>query len=94
MKNQPILQPIEKKRNTFSAEYFSKGAAQYLKDACKNNMTSKFNSFFDKVKKSKRKKPNVIEHKQVDIYNKNFFINEEMNNLINELNTITESNEY
>ena len=39
-----------------------------------NNKKPLIVEYFDKVKKSKRKKPNVIEHKQVDIYNKNFFI--------------------
>ena len=33
---------------------------------------------------------NLIEYKKADIYDKNFFINEEMNKLISELNTYTE----
>lgn len=33
---------------------------------------------------------NITEHKRVDIYNKNFFINEELNKLISELNTYSE----
>lgn len=53
MKNQIILNPTEKKRNVYSAEYFSQGASQQLKESFKNNMASKYNSFIDKMKKQK-----------------------------------------
>ena len=38
-----------------------------------------------------RKRYNVTEHKRADIYDKNFFINEELNKLIGELNVYSES---
>jgi hypothetical protein len=40
--------------------------------------------------KSGIKKENITELKKADIYNKNFFINEELNKLITELNSYTE----
>lgn len=43
-----------------------------------------------KTLKNKTRKNNIIEHKKETIYDKNFFINEEMNNLISELNLFTE----
>ena len=43
--------------------------------------------------RQKNKKEHIIEQKKPDIYSKNFFINEEMNKLISELNVFTEQNE-
>jgi hypothetical protein len=43
-------------------------------------------------KKQENKKENIVELKKADIYNKNFFINEELNHLINELNEYAETN--
>lgn len=40
-----------------------------------------------------QKKENLIELKKADIYDKNFFINEELNHLISELNSYTEQSE-
>lgn len=43
-------------------------------------------------KKQENKKENIVELKKADIYNKNFFINEELNHLINKLNEYAETN--
>lgn len=43
--------------------------------------------------KSKKIDDKKIEYKKADIYDKNFFINEELNKLISELNLYTENNE-
>ena len=49
-----------------------------------------FGDYINNIKNSNNKKHNITEFKQVDIYNKNFFINEELNKLITELNSYTE----
>lgn len=49
-------------------------------------------SYLKKIKSNKHKE-NIVEFKKADIYNKNFFINEELNKLISELNDYTEENE-
>lgn len=46
------------------------------------------------IKHIKKNKQNIVETKKPDIYNKNFFINEEMNKLINELNSFAKNDEY
>jgi hypothetical protein len=46
-----------------------------------------------KIIENSNKKIKEQEHKKADIYSKNFFINEEMNKLISELNLYTENNE-
>ena len=48
-----------------------------------------FSQYIDKVKSNKNKKENIVELKKADIYDKNFFINEELNQLISELNMFT-----
>ena len=52
-----------------------------------------FSTYLNRVKRNNKRKENIVEYKKADIYNKNFFINEEMNKLISELNTYTEENE-
>ena len=42
------------------------------------------------VKKNNKNVENIVEYKKVDIYDKNFFINEELNKLIKELNSYSE----
>jgi len=49
--------------------------------------------YLNKTRKNNNKKINVTEHKKADIYSQNFFINEELNNLISELDIYTESAE-
>lgn len=51
-----------------------------------------FSNYIKNIK-NKTKKENIIEFKKADIYDKNFFINEEMNKLISELNIYTERND-
>jgi hypothetical protein len=51
------------------------------------------NKVIDRYLKSlqnNKRKENLVEFKKADIYNKNFFINEELNKLISELNTVVE----
>lgn len=55
--------------------------------------TDAFTSYLKKVKKSKKRPNNIVEHQKADIYNQNFFINEELNNLISELDLFAETNE-
>ena len=52
-----------------------------------------FTRYLDKMKKNKVKKKHVVEHQKADIYSQNFFINEELNNLIGELDIYAESAE-
>ena len=52
-----------------------------------------FSKYLEIVKKQNNNKENIVELKKADIYNKNFFINEEMNSLISELNSYTEQKE-
>jgi hypothetical protein len=40
-----------------------------------------------------KRKENIVELKKADIYNKNFFINEELNKLITELNSVVSKND-
>lgn len=48
--------------------------------------------YLDILKKNnKNKKENIIEFKKADIYDKNFFINEELNSLISDLNRFNEN---
>lgn len=42
------------------------------------------------IKNKTNKKENIVEHKKATIYSNNFFINEELNKLISELNSYTE----
>ena len=49
--------------------------------------------YLDKIKKTSNKKENIVELEKADIYDKNFFINEEMNCLISELNSIVKNSE-
>ena len=49
--------------------------------------------YLEKIKKTGNKKENIIELEKADIYDKNFFINEEMNYLISELNSIVKKSE-
>lgn len=51
------------------------------------------NEYLNDIKRKKKRKENVIELKTPDIYDKNFFINEEMNNLISELNNFSQTEE-
>ena len=48
--------------------------------------------YLEKIKKTKNKKENIVELKKADICDKNFFINEELNILISELNRFGENN--
>lgn len=50
-----------------------------------------FKKYIQNIGKKTNKKSNIIEHKTANIYDKNFFINEELNHLINELDTIVET---
>lgn len=55
-----------------------------------------FSNYLKHIKLNKNKKENLVEYQKADIYNKNFFINEELNHLIEELNQFggqTEQNE-
>lgn len=54
---------------------------------------NKFLNAYLKTVKNNKRKENIVELKKADIYNKNFFINEELNKLISELNSYTEENE-
>ena len=49
------------------------------------------NQFYQTGTSSEKKKEQLVEYQKADIYNKNFFINEELNNLISELNTHVEN---
>lgn len=49
--------------------------------------------YLEKIKKTGNKKENIVELEKADIYDKNFFINEEMNYLISELNSIVKKSE-
>ena len=55
-----------------------------------NNM---FTSYLEEMKKKQNKLKHIVEHQKADIYSQNFFINEELNHLISELDTFTESAE-
>ena len=48
-------------------------------------------NYLNRVKNNTKRKENIVELKKADIYNKNFFINEELNTLIGELNSYAES---
>lgn len=52
-----------------------------------------FINYISKVKKNNKKKENIVELQKADIYDKNFFINEEMNHLISELTTYSDESE-
>lgn len=52
-----------------------------------------FQNYIKNLKNSKKRKECINEFKKADIYNKNFFINEELNKLIDELNVYTEQSE-
>ena len=49
--------------------------------------------YLERIKKTGNKKENIVELEKADIYDKNFFINEEMNYLISELNSIVKNSE-
>lgn len=55
-----------------------------------NNM---FTAYLEEMKKKQNKIKHIVEHQKADIYSQNFFINEELNNLISELDVFTESSE-
>lgn len=55
--------------------------------------TKLYSDYISKIKSNTKRRENVVELKKADIYNKNFFINEEMNKLILELNLYTEQND-
>ena len=50
-----------------------------------------FTNYLKKMKKSKNKPQHLVEHQKADIYSQNFFINEELNRLISELDVYTEN---
>lgn len=50
-----------------------------------------FTSYLEKIKKNKKRKEHIVEHQKADIYSQNFFINEELNHLISELDVFTEN---
>ena len=52
-----------------------------------------FTSYLEEMKKKQNKLKHIVEHQKADIYSQNFFINEELNHLISELDTFTESAE-
>lgn len=52
-----------------------------------------FIHYLSKVKKNNKKKENIVELQKADIYDKNFFINEEMNHLISELTKYSDESE-
>lgn len=52
-----------------------------------------FSDYLEYIKSKKREKENIVEYQKADIYDKNFFINEEMNHLINELNNFSGQSE-
>lgn len=45
-----------------------------------------YNKIINKLKNKNNKRENIVEYKKADIYDKNFFINEELNHLIGDLN--------
>jgi uncharacterized membrane protein YgcG len=47
-------------------------------------------NYLKSVKNNTKRKENIVELKKADIYNKNFFINEELNELISELDSFSE----
>ena len=49
-----------------------------------------YKTYINKIKSETKRRENIVEFKKADIYNKNFFINEELNKLIFELNLYTE----
>ena len=49
-----------------------------------------YKTYINKIKSETKRRENIVEFKKADIYNKNFFINEELNKLISELNLYTE----
>ena len=57
-----------------------------------NNIKPLITEYLEKIKKTKNKKDNIVELKKADICDKNFFINEELNILISELNRFGEKN--
>jgi primosomal protein N'' len=50
-----------------------------------------FTDYLEKIKKNKNRKEHIVEHQKADIYSQNFFINEELNRLISELDIFTEN---
>lgn len=52
-----------------------------------------FSKYLKSIKNKKKKRENIVEVKTPNIYDKNFFINEEMNNLISELNDFSQNDE-
>lgn len=48
-------------------------------------------TYLANIKKNNKSNENIVEYKKVDIYDKNFFINEELNKLISELTILTET---
>lgn len=52
-----------------------------------------FTSYLEEMKKKQNKLKHIVEHQKADIYSQNFFINEELNHLISELDIFTESAE-
>ena len=52
-----------------------------------------FTNYIKNIKNKKDKKENIIEFQKADIYDKNFFINEELNRLISDLNIYSEQKE-
>lgn len=50
-----------------------------------------FSQYIKKIKSNNKLNENLVEFKKADIYDKNFFINEELNHLISELNSYTEN---
>jgi hypothetical protein len=51
-----------------------------------------FQKYIENIKKYNTKKDNIVELKNATIYDKNFFINEELNRLIDDLNLIVDEN--
>lgn len=51
-----------------------------------------FQKYIESIKKYNTKKDNIVELKNATIYDKNFFINEELNRLIDDLNLIVDEN--
>lgn len=71
MKERPkILTNIEKSRNRFSAEYFSRGAAQSLKNSFKDQGDSVRNSLIKQIEKSDKEKQKIKQEKEEKIKKK------------------------
>jgi hypothetical protein len=78
--------------NEVAMESISANKKPLLKEI-KLDSSEYLTEYLTKLKESKRKKENIVELKNENIYNKNFFINEELNQLITELNNHAKINE-